>query len=414
MNVLSLPKHYRTRLLRETNCIHKEPIPSKLLEKLLNACKKDVVEDIHFCTTPAVEMDDVCEQRLLKAEYIDVLMDRIPKIFESFVKYSGEFEYQLFLIFMLREYRTQLPYNEMFPGKNPEEFNLPKMDDRIFKFVEQNLSIGFMFLFGTNEDNLSLVVPDEFFDIARKTKRSMAGFHDYCKVYANLYGICHADTVISKWNMDHRECSLTKSKGIAAINECSLFSRYFTCYDDCLCNWSVETAEVMETIVEGRKPHMPYKPTDKEFSEWLNYVDDINENLDEFKTIQDHFVKYSEKPSYAEFKAQCLLDDLRIGMEHPTAIIEKYREEIGFTRIDLDKITPIISAIMELNNKARLWVTYGNSPDELSPSRDSSFGLQNVKPSAPFVLSSPKVGRNDPCPCGSGLKFKKCCGKMVN
>jgi uncharacterized protein YecA (UPF0149 family) len=23
----------------------------------------------------------------------------------------------------------------------------------------------------------------------------------------------------------------------------------------------------------------------------------------------------------------------------------------------------------------------------------------------------PKVGRNDPCPCGSGLKYKKCCGK---
>ena len=21
------------------------------------------------------------------------------------------------------------------------------------------------------------------------------------------------------------------------------------------------------------------------------------------------------------------------------------------------------------------------------------------------------VGRNDPCPCGSGKKFKKCCGK---
>jgi uncharacterized protein YecA (UPF0149 family) len=21
------------------------------------------------------------------------------------------------------------------------------------------------------------------------------------------------------------------------------------------------------------------------------------------------------------------------------------------------------------------------------------------------------VGRNDPCPCGSGLKYKKCCGK---
>ena len=25
--------------------------------------------------------------------------------------------------------------------------------------------------------------------------------------------------------------------------------------------------------------------------------------------------------------------------------------------------------------------------------------------------SSPKVGRNDPCPCGSGKKYKKCCGR---
>jgi preprotein translocase subunit SecA len=23
----------------------------------------------------------------------------------------------------------------------------------------------------------------------------------------------------------------------------------------------------------------------------------------------------------------------------------------------------------------------------------------------------PKVGRNDPCPCGSGKKFKSCCGR---
>lgn len=26
-------------------------------------------------------------------------------------------------------------------------------------------------------------------------------------------------------------------------------------------------------------------------------------------------------------------------------------------------------------------------------------------------ISSSKVGRNDPCPCGSGTKYKKCCGK---
>ena len=29
----------------------------------------------------------------------------------------------------------------------------------------------------------------------------------------------------------------------------------------------------------------------------------------------------------------------------------------------------------------------------------------------PVVREEPKVGRNDPCPCGSGKKYKKCCGR---
>lgn len=28
-----------------------------------------------------------------------------------------------------------------------------------------------------------------------------------------------------------------------------------------------------------------------------------------------------------------------------------------------------------------------------------------------FKRETPKVGRNEPCPCGSGNKYKKCCGK---
>ena len=32
------------------------------------------------------------------------------------------------------------------------------------------------------------------------------------------------------------------------------------------------------------------------------------------------------------------------------------------------------------------------------------------KVSRTVVNSSPKIGRNDPCPCGSGKKYKKCCG----
>jgi len=30
---------------------------------------------------------------------------------------------------------------------------------------------------------------------------------------------------------------------------------------------------------------------------------------------------------------------------------------------------------------------------------------------SPQLVSKKEVGRNDPCPCGSGKKYKKCCGR---
>jgi uncharacterized protein len=30
-----------------------------------------------------------------------------------------------------------------------------------------------------------------------------------------------------------------------------------------------------------------------------------------------------------------------------------------------------------------------------------------------FHRVTPKIGRNDPCPCGSGKKFKQCCGRTT-
>ena len=35
--------------------------------------------------------------------------------------------------------------------------------------------------------------------------------------------------------------------------------------------------------------------------------------------------------------------------------------------------------------------------------------IEDSKQSESFVRPEPKVGRNDPCPCGSGKKFKQCC-----
>jgi len=35
----------------------------------------------------------------------------------------------------------------------------------------------------------------------------------------------------------------------------------------------------------------------------------------------------------------------------------------------------------------------------------------NPPPIPTYVRTEPKIGRNEPCPCGSGKKFKKCCGR---
>jgi uncharacterized protein len=37
-----------------------------------------------------------------------------------------------------------------------------------------------------------------------------------------------------------------------------------------------------------------------------------------------------------------------------------------------------------------------------------------TRPRRPAARAAPKVGRNDPCPCGSGRKFKQCHGASVH
>ena len=50
----------------------------------------------------------------------------------------------------------------------------------------------------------------------------------------------------------------------------------------------------------------------------------------------------------------------------------------------------------------------GFEPDKPEDISDLEKMLNPSKP-----VTSQKVGRNDPCPCGSGKKCKKCCGSGV-
>ena len=50
---------------------------------------------------------------------------------------------------------------------------------------------------------------------------------------------------------------------------------------------------------------------------------------------------------------------------------------------------------------------------ELVPGEEPAGETAQVAAPAPFVRDMPKVGRNEPCPCGSGKKYKQCHGQIA-
>jgi preprotein translocase subunit SecA len=86
-----------------------------------------------------------------------------------------------------------------------------------------------------------------------------------------------------------------------------------------------------------------------------------------------------------------------------------------------DRVTDIIFKVrLEAGARARsVWRVSRTAHDEVGQfamaerqraAAQAPQGEQKVKQ---IKLEQPKVGRNDPCPCGSGKKYKKCCGKNV-
>jgi preprotein translocase subunit SecA len=58
---------------------------------------------------------------------------------------------------------------------------------------------------------------------------------------------------------------------------------------------------------------------------------------------------------------------------------------------------------------------HGSEPagDEEAPSPRPAGRQQPRVTVQPVRREGPKIGRNDPCPCGSGMKFKKCHGAAL-
>jgi hypothetical protein len=101
----------------------------------------------------------------------------------------------------------------------------------------------------------------------------------------------------------------------------------------------------------------------------------------------------------------------------PGAIIKYLESQLEFPSFEF--VQQLTGEITNLFNNTRMWILKGHTPEELFQEEKKHL---HPLPAVPFVTrkkdaevidirTRTKVGRNDPCPCGSGKKFKKCCGK---
>ena len=79
---------------------------------------------------------------------------------------------------------------------------------------------------------------------------------------------------------------------------------------------------------------------------------------------------------------------------------------------DAKQMNEYVQAISLIANNTRIWENRGHTPHELFEMETHHL---KPMPNKPFsVIDGGKTGRNEPCPCGSGKKYKRCCGKKLN
>ena len=78
----------------------------------------------------------------------------------------------------------------------------------------------------------------------------------------------------------------------------------------------------------------------------------------------------------------------------------------------LQRVKDRYTLIEDVVEEMEWWPCFHEDEEGFEEDEDS-FGplLEDLEGPEPYRRTQPKVGRNEPCPCGSGKKFKKCCGR---
>ena len=121
---------------------------------------------------------------------------------------------------------------------------------------------------------------------------------------------------------------------------------------------------------------------------WMDHIDAMDELKDGIGLRaygqQDPVVKY-------RIEGMDMFDEMVLDIKHDVVqMMMNLRKQDEVKREETAKITgAALQALNSLDNGEKM----------------------KVEEHKPVVNDGPKVGRNDPCPCGSGKKYKNCCGK---
>lgn len=105
-----------------------------------------------------------------------------------------------------------------------------------------------------------------------------------------------------------------------------------------------------------------------------------------------------------------------IQMDKPLADVIRFLQSI-IEFPDQQFINKLMNYLVPMYNTTRMWALKGHTPDEITRNQKAPVNVLQ-RESEHFagrggniveLKSRKKVGRNDPCPCGSGKKFKFCC-----
>lgn len=107
-----------------------------------------------------------------------------------------------------------------------------------------------------------------------------------------------------------------------------------------------------------------------------------------------------------------LVEDFVIHVKlghQPSQLLQYLQTQLTFE--SLEAVQRLMDALVLLMNNTRQWYLKGYTSEELFKQEKNALRLlPNKKREVISFQTGQKVGRNDPCPCGSGKKFKKCCG----